>query len=107
MEIKTVKVEGWNDEWKNAITDELDQYVLENHLPSLEYGSGTYICDYSDNIKVIRFPGATRGRIVLDLENTITDIELYNDEMARAVQCYKPEAYDVVKKYIGSKLVFV
>jgi hypothetical protein len=108
MDIPTLKVEWNSREYRNVICEELDKYVVEEHLPSVSYGGGTYFDGYiADGHMGIRFPGATRGSIVFDKDGIITDIWLYDDAPARAVQCYKPEAYQAVKKFIGSKLIFL
>ena len=62
-------------------------------------------CIYNGKIDkywLIRFPGATRGRITVDENEVITNIEIYKDEN----NIYRPETEDTLKeKYIGYKII--
>lgn len=78
----------------------MDKYLkFENPMPSF--------CTYIYNGKIdkywlIRFPGASRGRITVDENEVIVNIEIYNDEN----NIYKPETEDILKqKYLGYKMV--
>jgi hypothetical protein len=104
----TRKVSGWTRHYTNTITDELDTFLLDECKMAIQYSGGTYLDGYIENDHMsIRFPGATRGTLIFSLEGIITDIYLFDDDSAQSIQCYKQEAYGAVKKYIGSKLIFV
>ena len=95
-------------EWTNAMTDEMDSLMLDSLKPYIKYGGSTYLCGYVENgTMALRFPGATRGGIDFNEEGIITEVRLYKDKMAMDNQCYKPEAYEAIKKYLGAKLIFV
>ena len=91
-------------ELTNDLTREMDSYYAYDKK-YLEY-TRTYLYPYDKNIWLIRFPGATRGRIVLNNDGIIVEIELYDDEY-RTDDIYKPEVRECFKKYIGMKLVIV
>ena len=81
------------------LTEDMDKYIkFEN--PTI---FNTYI--YNDKIDkywLIRFPGATRGRITVDENEVITNIEIYRDEN----NIYKEETENILReKYIGYKIV--
>jgi hypothetical protein len=65
----------------------------------------TYIYDHSPNGRTwgIRYPGATRGSIIVDENNIIIDIILSNIPQLGSI--YKDEVKECFKKYIGMKLV--
>lgn len=106
MELITIYDDGMN-EYKNEITNELDENVLGDSLLSIKWGGGSYLYgDKEDGRLAIRFPGATRGGLSFNEEGIITDIMLYKDKPARSVQCYKEEVYELIKKYVGAKMIF-
>jgi hypothetical protein len=95
-------------EYTNAMTDEMDSLMMDNLKPYIEYGGTTYLYGHvNDGSLSLRFPGATRGGISFDKNGIITEVILYDDEVARDNQCYKPEAYEAIKKYVGAKLIFI
>ena len=91
-----------NQEYFNEITKELDKYLLYSNSP---YCFDTYIIAYDTGLWSIRFPGATRGHIRVDDSMIITEIKLYDDTaFGDKIGCYKREAIDVVRRFIGTKL---
>lgn len=89
----------------SEITDICDKYLngkaksISNDLNLANYIMhwGTYngITDW-----VIRFPGATRGRIVIDKNDIIKEICIYDDTN----DIYEEGLDDELQKFIGSKL---
>lgn len=86
----------------NDLTREMDTY-LHHIYPHMN----TYIYDHSltGESWSIRYPGATRGCILIDKNNIITDIILNNDGYTEKI--YKQEVKDCFKKFIGMKFVLV
>ena len=88
-------------EYVNNITKDLDMYTKYDKF-------NTYICQWKENIMnfwCIRFLGATRGKIIVDDDMVILEIELYPDtSFGNALGCYKESAKKVVNKYVGTKL---
>lgn len=82
------------------LTEEMDKHLKFNNPGNF----CTYI--YNDKIDkywLIRFPGATRGRITVDENEVIINIEIYNDEN----NIYRPKTENILKeKYIGMKIIF-
>lgn len=87
------------DEWVNDLTHFMDSFLIRKS----KYFE-TYICKNktSRNHWVIRYPGATRGHILVDDDNIILDIVLYDT----CDMCYSKDIYEYVKIVIGDKLIF-
>jgi len=86
-------------EWINDLTREMDKHLLYSFdIPHWN----TYIYRHRNrkNALDIRYPGATRGHIVVN-NNMIERIRFYN-----TADIYKPSVKEAVQKYIGAKLVF-
>lgn len=72
-------------------------YVLENDM-------------YRPNLMAIRFPGATRGHILINDNNIIEDIVFYKDSgiFAQApnnVGVYKEEILEKTRQFIGKRII--
>lgn len=80
------------------LTDDLDKY-LDFKNPTI---FNTYIYNNKiDNYWLIRFPGATRGRITVDKNEIITNIEIYKD-----YDIYKIGTEQIIRqKYTGTKII--
>ena len=90
-------------ELTNDLTREMDSHYAfdKSHLEHLR----TYLYPCNANLWLIRFPGATRGKVVLK-DDVIVEIELYHNEH-KTDEIYKPQVRECFKKYIGMKLVIV
>lgn len=89
----------------NDLTREMDNY-LSDTLKEIKklYGTRTYIQKASvGNLYLIRHPGATRGTIITDKNDIITDIYLNKDE-TNTHKIYDPKVEDCFEKYIGMKM---
>lgn len=53
----------------------------------------------------IRYPGATRGHIEVDVNDVITDIVLYKGENYDTSEIYESNVEECFVKYIGMRLV--
>lgn len=104
MELITIK-DSIGD-FINDLTKEMDNHLTEDNCKAF----GTYIYDHQihKNHWAIRYPGATRGHILVDDNNVIQDIKLYDTatDSIKSVGCYKDSVKDAVKKFIGYKIVF-
>lgn len=91
-------------ELTNNLTREMDSYYVydKKYLEHMK----TFLYPYNKNVWLIRFPGATRGRIILDDNDKIIEIELYHNEH-KTDEIYKPQVRECFKKYIGMKLVII
>lgn len=91
--------EGPDDEFVNDFTREMDKHLIRHTNDYFK----TYIDDhkYKNNSYAFRYPGVTRGCIMLDDNNIITRIILYKDIPA----IYDDEAEKIFDKYIGMALV--
>ena len=77
----------------NDLTKELDKH-LESKIGSFK----SYIHEeIIDGFYLIRYPGATRGRIDIDENNIITEITLYESTF----DCYLESAKSCTEKYVG------
>lgn len=98
----------------NKLTEELDKYLIKEILKSpymnlhRTYLYGPDIERYfkgKDNRIVFRVPGATRGQIVLDNEDTIIRIDFIEDTcFNKTYGCYTRNVIKVRDKFIGTKL---
>lgn len=95
----------------SMLTMEFDSYLI-----GLSDLYRTYMCNKDAHISkdkevfyayAIRVPGATRGHILTDKDNIITEVALYED----TADCYSSELMlnltEISKKYIGAKIVEV
>lgn len=95
-----------------------DEYTVlkPEHIKTTRQYAGycTYVLEPSwgrEKLMAIRFPGATRGHIEIDNNNTIVYIMFYeesgiaNDDMPNNVGIYKNEIKELVKQFIGRKVV--
>lgn len=88
-----------NTGYYNEITDYLDKYLLK--VDNCWRGYRNYIYEEPiNNSWLIRVPGATRGNIIVDDNNIILEINLYEDSF-----CYNREVLNNLDQFIGSKLV--
>lgn len=88
----------------NELTVEMDSYLREEH----RFKTYIYITDKEECIETgypIRYPGATRGVIKVDKDNTITAIELTIDEH-NTHTIYNSKINDIFKKYVGRQITF-
>lgn len=86
----------------NDLTKEMDKYLKDKTNPLW----CTYVYDHAlgnPSSWPIRYPGATRGGIVVDKDMIIQDVRISKDSCG----IYLPEVHEVVKKYIGRRLVIV
>ena len=96
------------------ITEFIDKYIVEKYKDDYtNWSSRTYLWGLEENESfkgtAFRWPGATRGYIVLDKDNIITDIVFYPDTSfgtERLIQLYDRKVEEDVKVFIGKKLVF-
>lgn len=99
MELITVKQQyGLDDDYENDLTKEMDKHLLKKHK---DFKS--YICKGN---MALRYPGATRGHIEIDDNMVIVDIVLYDTACDNIVKCYKSTIREVIKKFIGAKIIF-
>lgn len=91
------------DDYSCALTDELDKHLLYSHLP---YMVNSYIMEYeSPKLWSIRFPGATRGHVIVNKNMIIKSIVLYEDTcFGNGIGCYKESVKIITDKFIGTKL---
>lgn len=81
----------------NELTEELDKHLVR---PS-SIGLKNYLYPYSKGIALIRYPGATRGKIELDEDGVITSIKIYEG----ATFIYKEEVHVAMEKFIGREII--
>lgn len=84
----------------NAITEELDKYILK---PIGDFHHYIYpIKDTETNsLKLyLRYPGYTTGMIVIDDDLIITEIKFNN-----TFNNYNNDIYDALKKFIGMRII--
>jgi hypothetical protein len=89
--------------FENDLTREMDKHrSYESEI------SHTYIYDHQLNKGswALRLPGATRGSIIVDNENAIKDINLYEDTCFGRLGCYKESVREMVRRFVGYKIVF-
>lgn len=111
-------------EYTNEFTKDLDEHLKSSWKRMLNYSSGSYIyLDYPAQSKyecenfpdlfivVFRFPGATRGHIVMRRDTGIVDgIRLYDTAYTRpgklstGITCYMPSVIKVIDKWIGKPM---
>lgn len=117
-----------SDEGYCELTQIMDKYIIHSfgdfktYLYDPEYylqknANGKYVKRFLDDetevdsISVpIRYPGATRGHIKVDLDGIIEDIQLYDDTCfgaGRLEPLYKRAVLEELKKYIGYKVEIV
>jgi hypothetical protein len=105
MELITKQRYKGDSAFYNDMTKEFDNYLL--YKGTFE----TYIMEpeeFTDGRScALRVPGATRGAVVVDENNVITEIVLYEDTCFGKVACYDRSILDILPSYIGAKLVFV
>lgn len=88
----------YSDDIVNDFTRELDKYtnnvdgVFCNYIyaEKMHRGENRYFVSF-------RFPGATRGHLVLDRKDVIVDIVIYKDSN----YIYKDGVEEAIKKFIG------
>jgi hypothetical protein len=107
--VSTQLYENYNSNWKNEVTDFLNQYLKVPYKKCLRdgYNRGTYIMFSRSDGAAIRFPGATRGSIWWDENHIITKIEIYGDECydGNLEVIYKKEVHKLLDQFIGCKMV--
>lgn len=87
-------------EYVNNITKYLDTLLLPGYKKAHEQiGVSTYVEKYSEDKYIIRFPGATRGHILVDDDNIIKYIEIYDH-----IQCYEKDTNKKIQDFVGTKL---
>lgn len=81
------------------LTREMDMCLnIERH------SFNTYIYhEKIDGYWLIRYPGATRGKIVVDENDVIKNIILYDNTYVARIYGYKVK--NIFKKYIGKKII--
>lgn len=96
---------GAVNEYVNDLTKFMDTMVVKNDYPDF---CSTYIYIWEkDNKKImtIRFPGASRGGLVLDENSIITDIILHEDtcfgKNTKLERLYKGKLAEEIKRFIG------
>lgn len=108
---------GRNGEYFGELTEYIDKFLIRSYKKNMKryIGSATYIMPPEklkvwgeDTLCIIRVPGATRGKIVVDEENVIKEIVIYEDSALGCVRCYKKAILkESFKEYIGCKLIFI
>lgn len=93
------------DEYINDLTEEMDKHIL-HPVPKLSWKTYIYAPSFNRSHYGIRYPGATRGSVVLDEDNIITNIILYDTAVGGVIGCYKDSVNEAVKQFIGRKLSF-
>lgn len=94
-ELKTVKKHSF--QLVNKLTLEMDKF----RKPECRHFE-TYVFDEPiGKFWFIRYPGATRGKIVVDENMIIQKISLYNDTR----DIYEDSVDKIFEKYIGMKLI--
>lgn len=89
-------------ELTNDLTREMDTYLKYK----CKFKTYIYISFIGDKQYIlIRYPGATRGNIIVDDNMIIKEINLYNDE-CHTDKIYNSEIRDCFSKYIGMKFIY-
>ena len=75
--------------------------LLTDHLDKeLDCGDSEfshYLYPYNDNILLIRYPGASIGKVVM-MDNVITEIKMYEENH---ITKYKSDMNEILQTYIG------
>ena len=114
--LKSFKFAHSDTEYFNGLTIEMDKYIDYQMYPINTYLYEPYN-EMKNNRKedgsvviAIRYPGATRGHIVIDKNNIIIDIVIYNDYKGgkdlgdKTCSGYSIEVREAVKRFIGYKI---
>lgn len=105
--IKNRRNNKYNDEYYCEITDEMDKYLTDG-FKQVGFSSYIHICGPGEI--AFRYPGATRGHILYDKNNIITEIKFYEDTAINSknhpIGCYTKDVANVIDKFIGSKIIF-
>ena len=105
---------GVNGEYYGELTEYMDRFLISSRKKMKRY-LGTYVMSPlkletwgEDILCIIRVPGATRGKIVVDEENIVKEIVIYPDSALGCVRCYQKSILkEKFKKFIGCKLIFL
>lgn len=89
-------------ELTNDLTREMDTYL--KHKETGPHAFNTYLDGKYKDMWPIRFPGATRGYVRVDINEVITEIVLTRDDY-NTDKIYKDNVRECFSKYIGMKLV--
>ena len=57
-------------------------------------------------LMTFRYPGSSRGHVVIDENDCILDIVFYETSFGNKGGCYKLQVKEAVKKFIGRRLIF-
>lgn len=105
LKMKPVDNKYMRDHYTNELTDFLDEHTMyEVHKEYL--GFGNYCMEFDKNHIAIRYPGATRGDIEVDENNTIVNVRLYNMTGGRCCggKIYKDGTDAEILKFVGYKV---
>ena len=96
------------------LTSEMNTYILGDGATRL---FRTYMMEFcprkemtkdaeGGEVYILRFPGATCGRILTDENNVIELVEFYQSTCYETLRVYAPEMEKIKEKYIGRKMIF-
>lgn len=117
MDLIFTRPEKFRDKLVGEFTFFCDKFTIlnESFFNERRQNNGfcTYVMDsdtFRPNMMAIRFPGATRGHILLDDNNTVKDIVFYKDSGIFAkepnnVGIYKEEILEETRQFIGRKII--
>lgn len=96
-EKELVTIKSGYCEMLNYLTITIDLYIKKY----IE-GFCTYIYNepYDDNTWLIRYPGKTVGNIKVDKDNTILEINIYND-----INMYQDDVKKYISTFVGYKMI--
>lgn len=87
----------------NAITRVCDAHLIGRDRRMYQEGSWcTYVAPFDKYTRVIRYPGASRGKIVVDNNNMIQELCIYDDQINST---YDSKVNEALKQFIGSRLI--
>jgi len=107
MELVTVQSSCSPNWYVNDMTKEIDKHVSGSFKVTFQYTEGTHFYEKpEDGVWLFRFPGATRGYITLNEDNTIKEIIFHDDTcFSEGIGCYDRSVKEAVKCFIGAKIV--
>lgn len=97
---------NYSNEGICEFTIDCDRFLLpeliKNSFCTYLWDMGSIRWSHDRGFISFRVPGATRGSIVIGMDNIIKDIIFYDDVCFGNISCYQPEIVSFIhKKYIG------
>jgi len=109
--MRTIKASrNRNRDYFCEITKYIDKWLDEQYASWIDkgYSSGTYFfykAEHKENVRVFRFPGATRGHIQYNDNYVIERFIVYKN--GDGVDCYVDGLEELLNaRYIGVRLLF-